>query len=49
MKKNRQWLKVLFWIVGSIIFVILTPELRDLVILIMLGIIFSHLINHKLV
>ncbi len=45
MKKN-DWLKIVLWIIGSIIFVILTPELRDLVLLIMLGVVLSRLSSH---
>ncbi len=40
MKKN-EWLKIVLWIVGSIVFVILTPELRDLVLFIMIGMLLS--------
>ena len=48
MKKN-EWLKIVLWIIGSIVFVILTPELRDLVLFIMLGMLLSRLSSgHKM-
>lgn len=40
--KKRGWVKALLWVIGAVVFVILTPELRDLVLFIMLGILLSR-------
>ena len=40
MKKNN-WLKIVLWVIGSFVFLILTPELRDLVLLITIGMLLS--------
>jgi len=40
--KKKEWLKPFLWAIGGIIFVILTPELRDLILFIMLGILLSR-------
>ena len=40
--KKQQWIKALLWVIGAVVFVILTPELRDLVLFLMLGILLSR-------
>lgn len=44
MKKNN-WLRIALWILASIIFVILTAELRDLILFIMIGILLTKAAN----
>ncbi len=46
--KKDNWLGIILWIIGAIVFVILTPELRDLVLFIMLAILLSRIKNHRL-
>ena len=48
MKSENNWVKIALWVVGGFVFVILTPELRDLVLFIMLGMLLSRVKSNKL-